>query len=294
MSLPTITVAVASRSEDGGPEACLAALGTQRDQGTEIVVATAGAALRAAEFPWAAWVDGPTEASVPRLWGLALARARGDVVAFTTAQFRPRPDWLAVIRSSHDRLRAAGIGGPIDPPPTGRPFDWAVYFLRYSAYLVHDGEGVIGDLAGDNASYKRASLRAIGADTGGEFWEQEAHRQLLGRGEELVFVPGMRVQQVGSPPAAAFLRQRIQHGRRFGRDRAQRHAPTWRLVALCASPLVPLVLLAKVIARVVAARGPVSRLVEALPALAACTVAWGLGEASGYWSAIGDRDARRS
>ena len=291
--LPTVTVAIASRREDGDLTACLAAFETQRDDGTEIVVATAGTAFPSTEFPWACWVDGPADALVPRLWGLALSRARGDVVAFTTTQFRPRPEWLGVIRASHARLGAAGIGGPIDPPPTGRAFDWAVYFLRYSAYLAYDREVEIADLAGDNASYKRAALRSVGADTAGEFWEQEAHRALRGGGEALVFVPGMRVQQVGSPPAGAFLGDRMRHGRRFGADRARRHATPWRLAALCAAPLIPLVVLAKVVARVLRARRPWSRLAGALPALAACCVAWGLGEASGYWSAIGDRDAAR-
>ena len=186
-----------------------------------------------------------------------------------------------------------GIGGPIDPPPSGRAFDWAVFFLRYSAYLVQDREGAIGDLAGDNASYKRGPLAAIGADAAGEFWEQEVHRKLFARGEALVFVPGMRVQQVGSPPVAVFLRQRLRHGRRFGADRARRHATAWRVLALCASPLVPAVLLAKIVARVLRARGSVRPLVASLPALAACSVAWGLGEASGYWSALGDRDDGR-
>ena len=290
--LPTVSVVVAARPEDGGPQACLEALGAQRDDAAEVVVVvSAGAAGAPSEFPWAAWLDGPPDAPVPRLWGQGLARAQGAVVAFTTTQFRPSADWLDALRRAHARLDAAGIGGPIDAPPTGRAFDWAVFFLRYSAYLGHRHETYVPDLAGDNASYKRSALSAVGADRGGEFWEQEAHRKLLGSGRTLVFVPGMRVQQVGSPPALGFLRLRVRHGRRFGWERGRRHRTAWRVAALLASPLVPALLLGKVVGRVLRTRRHLGPLVRALPALAACTAAWGAGEALGYLDALGRRDA---
>jgi hypothetical protein len=281
----TLSVVVASRPEDGRVRTCLEALDPQRDQGTEVVVASAAGPAEAAEFPWAVWLDAPAEATVPRLWGLGLDRARGDVVAFTTAQFRPAPDWLAAVREAHARLDAAGIGGPIVPPPTGRAFAWAVFFLRYSAYLAHRQETPVNDLAGDNASYKRSALVDAGA-AGGEFWEQEAHRKLLARGQRLVFLPGMTVQQWESPPPAVFLRQRVRHGRRFGTDRASRRGRIWRMAAFAASPLVPATLLAKVTARVLRTGRHTGRLLRSLPALAACAGAWGLGEGRGYLDSI--------
>jgi hypothetical protein len=289
--LPTLSIVVAARPEDGRPQACLEALGRQRDGAAEVVVVVpAGGGAGTAEFPWAAWLDGPADAPVPRLWGQGLARVQGSVVAFTTTQFRPAPDWVDVVRRSHARLDVAGIGGAVDPPPGGRAFDWAVFFLRYSAYLGHRHETYVPDLAGDNASYKRAALAAVGADRGDEFWEQEAHRKLLAAGRTLVFLPGMRVQQVGSPPARAFLRLRVRHGRRFGWERGARHGAAWRAAALLASPLVPALLLGKIVFRVLGARRHVGALVRALPALAACTVAWGAGEARGYLDSLGRAD----
>jgi hypothetical protein len=280
-------VVVASRPDDGDPAVCLEALGPQRDETIEVLVASAEGAARP-DVPWVSWIGAPAEASVPHLWGMGLARARGDLVAFTTAQFRPAPDWLAVVRDAHVRHAAAGIGGPVDPPATSRPFDWAVFFLRYSAYLL-DAEAPIGDLAGDNASYKRAALDGIAPDAGGEFWEQEAHRGLRSRGHGLVFVPAMRVRQVGSLPAGAFLAQRVRHGRRFGWERALRHGRPWRLLALAGSPLVPAILLAKVVSRSVQSGRYRGRLLLALPALALSSAAWGLGEARGYLGSVAHR-----
>ena len=291
-AVPGISVVVAARREDGDLRTCLSALLAQRDDRTEVVIASAGAGHASFESPWARWLEAPADTPVPRLWGMALAQAQGAVVAFTTAQFRPSPDWLAVIRDCHARLPAAAIGGSIDPPSSGRPFDWAVYLLRYSSYLAYDRESTVPDLAGDNASYKRGALRAIGADAAEEFWEQEAHRKLLARGESLVFVPGMRVQQVASFPVAVFLRQRLRHGRRFGAERARRHGVLWRAAALCASPLIPVVLVAKVVLRVLRARRHAARLARSLPALVACAVAWAAGEARGYWSANPKADGR--
>jgi hypothetical protein len=278
-----LSVVVASRQEDGGPRACLDALASQRDGDTEVVVASAGAAALP-EFPWTVWLEGPVEATVPGLWGLGLDRAQGDVVAFTTAQFLPSPDWLATIREAHSRLGAAGIGGPIEPP-AARTFGWAIFFLRYSAYLAYRRETRVPDLAGDNTSYKRRALLDAGA-IGGEFWEQEAHRKLFARGQELVFVPQMKVQQRGAPPFGVFLRQRVRHGRRFGTDRASRRGRIWRMAAFVASPLVPGVLLAKVAVRVLRARRYAGPFVRSLPALAACAGAWGLGEGRGYLDSL--------
>jgi hypothetical protein len=283
-------VVVASRPEDGDVRIALEALDGQRDAGTEVIVAVAGPARDG--FPWAEWLAAPAEASVPRLWGAGLARAQGDVVAFTTAQFRPAPDWLAVIRAGHARLAAAGIGGPIDPPASGRAFDWAVFFLRYSAYLAYARESTVPDLAGDNASYKRSALALVPADAAGEFWEQEAHRALHARGETLVFLPEMRVRQVGSFPAATFLRQRLRHGRRFGADRARRHGRLWRTAAVAAAPLIPVILVAKVVGRVLASGRYAGPLLRALPALLACAIAWGVGEVTGYWNATPGTDGR--
>jgi hypothetical protein len=214
-----------------------------------------------------------------------MERAGNDVVALTTAHFTPASDWVPVIRRSHARLASPAVGGPVEPPLAGGPVDWATYFLRYSAYAPCAREENRQDLAGDNASYKRADVLSAPDLLRDGFWEQEFHRRLLRAGRTLVFVPAMRVRQTTSFGFRPFLRQRFQHGRQFGLTRLRGRGPWARALYVAASPLVPAVLLAKVTARVLGNGRHLGRFVGALPVLACFVLAWAAGEAAGYLAA---------
>jgi hypothetical protein len=291
MAEPSLSVVVAAWEDSAGLAECLDSLAAQRAEGTEIIVVSSArcpAALKD-RFASVAWVEAARDLPVPRLWGLGMERAGKDVVALTTAHFTPAADWVPVIRSSHSRLESPAIGGPVEPPRDGGLVDWATYFLRYSAYLPCDQEESRPDLAGDNASYKRAAVLSEPELLRDGFWEQEFHRRLLRAGRTLTFVPQMRVRQTASFGFRRFLRQRYQHGRRFGLTRLRDRGPWARVFYVAASPLVPAIVLAKVSARVVRNGGHLGRFVAALPILVCFVLAWAAGEAAGYLGA----DAKR-
>lgn len=263
---------------------CLEALAGQQDLNTQaLVVSAVGPSPEIhREFPWVSWLVAPRNGLVPELWSFGLAQARNDVVAFTTTHFAPAPDWLSVIRQRHRCLEAAGVGGPIDPPRGGGSLAWATYFLRYSAYLDRDREGPAGDLAGDNAAYKRRALAPHAEVWAQGFWEQELHRRLLEEGQTLVWVPAMRVLQQGSFPVLAFLRGRFLHGMRFGRVRLRDRGWAVRATAILASPLIPVVFSFKIAARVLRSGRDRWSFVRCLPVLLSFVLAWSAGEALGY------------
>ena len=287
MTEPSLSVVVAAWEDGAGLLECLEALAAQRVDGTEIIVVSSAPCPPALKdrFAGVDWLEAARDLPVPGLWGLGMERAGKDVVALTTAHFTPAPDWVPVIRRSHSRLESPAIGGPIEPPQDGGPVDWATYFLRYSAYVPCEREENRKDLAGDNASYKRAAVLSEPDLLRDGFWEQEFHRRLLRRGRTLTFVPQMRVRQSGSLGFRRFLRQRFLHGRRFGLTRLRGRGRWARVFYVAASPLVPAFVLARVSARVVGNGKHVGRFVAALPILACFVLAWAAGEATGYLAA---------
>lgn len=287
MGEPSLSVVVAAFGDAAGLTECLESLAAQRADGTEIIVVSSASCPDVVKdrFAGVSWLAASGDMPVPRLWGLGMERAAKDVVALTTAHFTPAPDWVAVIRRSHARLGSPAIGGPIEPPSDGNPVAWATYFLRYSAYAPTGGEERREDLAGDNASYKRAAVVSHGDLLREGFWEQDFHRRLLREGATLTFVPQMRVRQRGSFSFRRFLRQRFHHGRRFGLTRLRGRGPWARAFYVAASPLVPAILLARVSARVLRNGRDLGRFVAAFPVLVCFVLAWAAGEAAGYLGA---------
>jgi hypothetical protein len=286
-SSPTLSVVIAAPEDAAGASAWLEALSAQRFLALEVlVVVTEEAETSVRErFPWATWLYATPRELTPQLWERGIRHSRGEVAIITTAHFLPDRDWLATIHAAHARLDAPAVGGRIDPPLDGTARGWATYLLRYSQYLNQRVEQRVADLAGDNASYKRAALSSLQPGTGQGFWEQELHRALLDNGKPLFFVPQIAVRQVVAPPFWRFSRQRFQHGRRYGATRAGRIGHLERALRLATAPLIPAVILAKIFARVVRDGRYLGVFLWSLPILSSYVLFWAAGEAWGYLGA---------
>ena len=92
----------------------------------------------------------------------------------------------------------------------------------------------------------------------------------------------MRVRQRRSFGFRRFLRQRFEHGRRFGRNRMSGRATGARVAYLLGSPAVPALLLARISTRVLRNGRDLRRFAAALPILTCFALAWTAGEARGY------------
>ena len=97
------------------------------------------------------------------------------------------------------------------------------------------------------------------------FWEPDVNRALRDKGYRLLHSPELVVYQGRSAGFRAFVRQRLVHGRAYGRQRGVRFSRGRNAVGIAAAVLVPFVLLART-AREVFSRG---RLRGRLLALAA-------------------------
>jgi hypothetical protein len=293
MTAPRLSIVVAAIDDEDTIEACLTALlaataGIQSD----IVVVEASrddTRRRVAQFPSVQLISDTPGRLVPHLWARGFHATRGTFVAFTLAQLAVSATWaerlLAAIAPG-----AAGVGGGFTLAPGTGPAAWALFYLRYSAFVEErwtDGL-VAGEIAGDNALYRRSDLEACPPFDADGFWEVAVHRELRRRGLTLAAARGAAAAVMGRPSPARVVRERLRHGRRFAAGRATGLASRARQVA--ATPLVPAVLWWRAARRVLPYPVHRVRFLAALPWMLCFATAWACGEALG--ALAGDEPAR--
>lgn len=236
--------------------------------------------------PAARWLACAPGSRIPDMWRDGILVAHGEYVALLTAHCVPSERWLAALRSLDLPSGVAAIGGYFVNAADASALDWAIYLLRYAPFSRPAALRVADNVAADNAVYRRDAILACEDLLPRGFWELEYHRRFAARGLRLLLSPDLPVEHRNRYSAAEFAEQRRVHGFHFGRDRARRLGRLGRLAYFLASPAIPVVLLAKVIAR--ARRygwlGHVRPAV--LFSLAAMCVNWGLGEARGVLDSL--------
>jgi glycosyltransferase involved in cell wall biosynthesis len=225
-------------------------------------------------------ISSPPGTLAPELWAAGYRRASGRVVAFTTGHCLVTPGWaVSLVKAIEDG--ATGAGGPLVLAGDTGPVDWAIFYLRYAAFMPHTmGSGrLVGEIAGDNAAYAREALDRHSTMFDRGFWEVDFHRCVRADDGWLVGVPSATVEFSRSFPFATIFRHRFVHGRSFGAARVRGGGrAAWQI--LLAAPLVPFLLAGR--AGIRAAGGPSPwRFVAALPWFLMLAGAWAAGEALG-------------
>jgi hypothetical protein len=280
----SVVVAVA----DAGPNLaqCLAALQKQLSpSASEILVidgSRTGSAPRwSPRSPGVRILRPLAGTDVPGLWQAGIDASCGKIIALLVESCVPAPDWAERMLCAH-QAEWPVVGGAIDLAPQAGLVDSAIYFCRYSRYLPPFSPQFLDDLPGNNCSYKRAALAGVREEMAEGFWETFVHRKMRSRGDRLYCDPGILVQYAGPASAASFLKARFNHGRYFAARRARELNRTQRILRGCAFPVVPLLMMGRIAARVWAKRRYRGRFLASLPLLAAFLAAWSAGESFGY------------
>ena len=288
--LPELTVVVAAADCAGSIEACLSSLKMScagLDHELRVVVpsgdGTAGQISSVA--PGARVILAPVGSLVPVLWAIGISESRGRIIALTIGQCEVESGWArAMIAGIHGG--AAGVGGSLRLADAAGRVDAAVFFLRYSAFLGRGRQDSsdVTQIAGDNAAYSHAALQLGGWNRSRGFWETEFHALVLAAGGALRFVPHAEATFLGGARLSAFGGQRFTHGRIFSEWRvAVNDESRWRI--LLASPVVPAVLIARIVRRVWPHVGYRRRFLSCLPAIGWFALCWAVGEAAGAFRA---------
>lgn len=273
-SRATIMASLASFQSEARDRAELVLVDASRDGTAELVDSN---------FPDVRLIRRPAGVLVPELWRDGLNATTAPFVAFSTASMLPTEGWLDALLSKSRSTDAAAVGGSIEPSPTLRGIDRAIYLLRYVHYLRPLPASMDPEPPGDNALYRRDRLAGLESLMSQGFWEAEIHRALRARGERTVISESAMVTFLGGARLIPALRQRLQHARNFGSTRSSSMTTLERLARTACAPLVPAVL-SRRIARALRVRGQSIRpWASALPGLLVLITAWSAGEVMGTW-----------
>lgn len=282
-----LTVVVASSAPEASLRSCLGALDEQRARAQVVVVEADPSSEDLRErFSWAEFLPCP-DALVPEMWREGIAHARGRIVALTISQMIPASDWVETIIRAHDQHDA--VGGAIDPADDLRLVDWAEYFCRYSRDMAPFEAAAEEDIAGDNASYKRALLEEEWEHLRTGFWEPVIHPVLRRRGVELWHTPEMLVRQGRSNGFLAFAAQRNAHGRRYARQRGSDFTRLRHAMGVLGAPAVPFLMTLRVLRSVFTKGRFRGRLIASLPLVFALNAVWAFAEARGHLELVFER-----
>lgn len=280
-----LSIVVASKNTQRTIQLCLEALVQQsQSNDTEILVidaSTDGSAEIARRFKQITLIKADPICLVPELWKIGIERSDGRLMAVTTANFIPAMNWVAELRSFLQSNHAA-VGGVFDKLTPDSISQWAIYFLRYSAYLPSIIPQLASQLAADNAVYQRWVFEKYAELIAEGFWEHPLNRRLGADGYSLFLTPALKVSMGYFSPPADFFQQRFLHGRMFGAERAARVSHLRRLLYILTSPLIPFVLLARVSRNVLKNKADTIKFFSSLPWILFYLLGWSLGELSGY------------
>jgi len=281
-----LSVVIGSHNARSSVRECLGALESQRKgHDVEIIVidnSTDGTAeIVSGEFPNLKLVKAPASALIPELWGIGVKQSAGALIATTTSHFVPRPDWIEQILLAHEAPHA-GIGGAIENDDSAGLVEWAVYFCRYSSFMLPFAEKTAPDIAADNASYKRSALERCQWAMQDGFWEVMIHAEFRKQELSLSLNPAIVMTHKRSFSLPGFIGQRFRHGRQFGAARAAGMSGRRRLVYIILSPLIPLIFLSRIARQVLSKRSRIGKFLLSLPILTLFLLSWSVGELSGY------------
>jgi glycosyltransferase involved in cell wall biosynthesis len=282
----TLSVVVAAHNARVSVAECLTALTLQQaGEKVEIIVVDNSidgtTEIIRDRFPQLKLCPAPPSALIPELWATGIRQSSGSIVAITTAHCVPAKDWLSCIREAHQSPVSA-VGGAIENDASAGVIDWAVYFCRYSSYMLPLRESFVAEIAGDNASYKRIYLDRYQHAWRQGFWEPTVHAELRRAGLQLLLAPAVVICHKRSFGLWGFVRQRFQHGMRFGQWRAANLTVAQRTLRVILSPAIPLLLLLRIGRQLLAKGRHLRQFMLSLPVLILFLLSWTAGEVAGY------------
>jgi hypothetical protein len=241
---------------------------------------TREAALRA-KFPEANFLHVSGKRTYAELRAAGVRAARGNVIAITEDQCIPPPRWCANVVEAH-RSPHAAIGGTVDKFTPDKPINWAIYLRELGTYMPPVAEGPAHALTDCNVTYKREALAAIADVWQDAFHEPDVHAALLARGGTLWLSPALLTLQQREMQLGPAISERYTFGRLYGGLRAASVSGAKRLMLILLSPVLPLLLVARVYAGVFGKRRHVGPALLALPYILLFALVWGWGEFVGY------------
>jgi hypothetical protein len=241
-------------------------------------------------FPRVRVIEAPEGTTVPRLRAVGIGASRGDIVALLEDDCLVQDGWckaaMSLIASPH-----VALGGAVEPGPYRRGLDWAVYFCEYARFMSPVPTDASPPLPGNNTVFRRTALMRAGTDAEG-FQEAFAHAAWVREGLTTGASDRLVVTNINRWPARQVVSVPFHHGRAYAANRFSGKPPAIRLAFAMATPVLPLVKIARLYAETSSRRRLIGRLCRALPWVMLFTTSWSAGEAVGCLAGSGGSAAR--
>ncbi|MEO8216819.1 MAG: glycosyltransferase [Acidobacteriota bacterium] len=282
-----LSVVVAAWNGEIALRRCLEALAGQGSDDVEVIVVCNQGLEKNQDLPrnpTLRFIEHPG-VTVPELRAAGIAAAKGAAVALTEDHCEVAPDWVQSILRSHENGHDVVVGS-VENAEDSSPIAWAVYLFDYGAFApgVKAGQRI----SGVNVSFRRAALETLRGAWSEGLIEFEMEDALRSAGMTVFRSAEMRVIHFGRYRTRRVTMKFFRGGRFFGGLRRERSNAGQLLFRIAAQPLVPMVILGRIGSRILNRPKLVGQYLLTLPWLVVLSVAWSLGEGTGYLMGKGD------
>ncbi len=230
--------------------------------------------------------------STARARAAGIRAATAPVVVLTEDHSYPEPEWAEALLDAH-RAKWAVVGPAVVNANPDSLVSWANLVIEYGDWLDPAPPGEREHLPGHNSAYKRDVLLALG-DRLEQFLEAESllHWHLRQQGHKLYLEPRARTRHLNFSRFPSSLALRYHSGHNFGGMRAAEWPLYKRFAYAVASPLIPLVRLARILRQLSRPGRRVDLVARLLPLLLLLLAVDAGGELTGYLLGPGQASAK--
>lgn len=236
----------------------------------------------------------PSFVSIAASYADGVRAASSEIVALGEDHCFPEPEWAVALVAAHQGDWAA-VGPQVSNANPDSAVSRADFLIGYSPWSEPCPAGERAILPGHNSSYKRSVLIEYG-DSLADWLQAETvlHYELASKGHRLYLEPRARTAHVNFSRLSSWVGVQLMQGRVFASERRRDWGLGRRLFFAAASPLIPLVRLAKITREYFVAPRSARAFLVTLPHLFLGLVLDGVGQGVGYALGAGDTLGRIS
>jgi len=277
-------------------EECLESL-RQHSEGVELEIVVADRCNNGLRkfvrqhYPQVKLVEAPGEFTVPQLRALAFRGCSGDIIAVLEDHCIVEPYWARRMIAAHEGEHPV-IGGSVENAACERLVDWAAFFCEYSQAMKPMPEGEVDAVPGNNVSYKRWVLEQLRKDLEAGKWDFVLHERMKASGIPLYSVPSITVCHKMSASLGWYILQKFHFARSYAGMRFVNSSWSRRILYGGGTILLPFMLTYRTVSCVWKKGRYHRELLLSLPVLVLLILAWGFGEAVGYFFGAGSSSTK--
>lgn len=245
----------------------------------------------AAQAPGVRVIPVASDTTIPQMRAIGFAHSTGAAVAVIEDHVIVPSRWVTqLLQALSDGAEV--VGGSVFNAATTTTVDWAAFLCEYSHLLAPEAGQSVQRITGTNVAYRRDLIRRYAPVLAEGKWEDHFHDAMRRDGIALTCVPEISVGHKMHYRMSEYLAQRFLFSRALSGSLSTDLTAVRRALGVMKSAVLPPILLARIVRRVLATHRHRYELLTSAPLIAIFVCAWALGEAVGYAAGPGDSLAR--